>query len=228
MSDTSAPRTDPEQVSSGAATWPCVLALAALVAALGGTFTSSGTLGDQVPLYGWYTADLVLFTLAVVLARRVPARRITAMVLLGSLAVALTGLLAPPRTSDDAYRYLWDGQVQAAGISPYADAPTAPALAELRADNPALFPVTGHCTGWDLHQAGGICTYINRPGVHTIYPPVSELWFLALHAAGHLTGRPGIGAAQAGGALLAVATTGALLLVLRRTRLPVHRAALWG
>jgi len=228
MSDTSAPRTDPEQVSSGAATWPCVLALAALVAALGGTFTSSGTLGDKVPLYGWYTADLVLFTLAVVLARRVPARRITALVLLGSLAVALTGLLAPPRTSDDAYRYLWDGQVQAAGISPYADAPTAPALAGLRADHPALFPVTGHCTGWDLHQAGGICTHINRPGVPTIYPPVAELWFLALHEAGQLTGRPGIGAAQAGGALLAVATTGALLLVLRRTRLPAHRAALWG
>ena len=228
MSDLSRPRSEPGPSSSRTATWPCVLALAALVAALGGTFTGSGNLGDKIPLYGWYAADVVLFTLAAVLARRVPARRITALVLLGSLAVALTGLLAPPRTSDDAYRYLWDGQVQAAGTSPYADAPTDPALAGLRADNPVLFPATGTCTGWDLHQADGICTHINRPTVHTIYPPVAEFWFLALHEAGRFTDRPGIGTAQAGGALLAVATTGALLLVLRRTRAPAHRAALWG
>ena len=211
-----------------AATAQCVLALAALVAALVGTFTSGGTLGHRDPLYGWYAADVLLFAVAIVLLRRVPARRSTALVLLGSLAVALTGLLAAPRTSDDAYRYLWDGQVQAAGISPYADAPTAPALAALRARDPALFPVTGNCTGWDLHRADGICTHINRPTVHTIYPPVAEFWFYGLHQAGRITGRAGIGVAQAGGALLAVAATGALLLVLRRTRAPAHRAALWG
>jgi len=222
------PRPAPGPTAPPAATWPCVLALAALVASLGGTFTSGGTLGHRDPLYGWYAADVLLFVVAIVLLRRVPARRSAALVLLGSLAVALTGLLAPPRTSDDAYRYLWDGQVQAAGISPYADAPTAPALTALRARNPALFPVTGSCTGWDLHRADGICTHINRPTVHTIYPPVAEFWFLGLHAAGRITGRPGIGIAQAGGVLLAVATTGALLLVLRRTRAPAHRAALWG
>ena len=210
------------------ATWPCVLALSALVAALSGTFTSGGTLGHRDPLYGWYAADVVLFVVAVALLRRVPARRSAALVLLGSLAVTLTGLLAPPRTSDDAYRYLWDGQVQTAGISPYTYAPTAPDLAALRARNPALFPVTGTCAGWDLHHADGICTHINRPTVHTIYPPVAEFWFLGLHQAGRITGHPGIGTAQAGGALLAVATTVALLLVLRRTRAPAHRAALWG
>ncbi len=228
MFDITLPCSRPRSARSGAGMWPCVLALAVLVTALGGTFTCSGDLGDRTPLYGWYSVDVVAFALAVVLARRVPARRITALVLLGSLAVALTGLLAPPRTSDDAYRYLWDGQVQAAGHSPYADAPVAPALAALRARNPALFPVAGDCTGWDLHQADGICTHINRPTVHTIYPPVAEAWFLALHEAGRFTGRPGVGAAQAGGALLAVATTGVLLLVLRRTGAPAHRAALWG
>jgi len=229
MSVITLPRSMPGQPPSpGAAARRCLLALAALVAALGGTFTCSGNLGDKDPLYAWYAADAVLFALAVVLARRVPPRRITALVLLGSLAVALTGLLAPPRTSDDAYRYLWDGQVQAAGGSPYADAPVAPALAGLRTRNPELFPVTGDCTGWDLHQAAGVCTHINRPTVHTIYPPVAEFWFLGLHEAGRLTGRPGIGTAQVGGALLAVATTGALLLVLRCTRAPAHRAALWG
>jgi hypothetical protein len=211
-----------------AATWCCALALAALVAALAATFTSGGTLGHRAPLHGWYLADVALFVLAVVLLRRVPARHTAVLVLAGSLAVALTGLLAPPRTSDDVYRYLWDGHVQAAGISPYAYAPTDPALAALRARDPALFPAGTDCTGWDLHQADGICTHINRPTVHTIYPPVAEVWFLGLYRAGRLTGVQGVAPAQAGGALLAVLTTGVLLLVLRRIRAPLHRAALWG
>ena len=211
-----------------AATWACVLVLAALVAALAETFTGGGTLGHRAPLHLWYPVDAGLFALAVLLLRRVPARRTAALVLAGSLAVALTGLLAPPRTSDDSYRYLWDGRVQAAGISPYAYAPTDPALAALRAGDPALFPVGGRCAGWDLHRADGICTHINRPTVHTIYPPVAEVWFLGVYEAGRLTGRHGVGPAQGGGALLAVATTAALLLVLRRIRAPLHRAALWG
>ncbi|MGF1429263.1 glycosyltransferase 87 family protein [Kitasatospora sp. LaBMicrA B282] len=57
----------------------------------------------------------------------------------------------------------------------------------------------------------------------TIYPPVAEVWFLGLHLAEHGTG---VRAAQAGGALLAVATTGTLLVVLPRERR--RRAALWG
>ncbi len=210
------------------ATWLCALALGALVAALAGTFTSGGTLGHQSPLYGWYLADIALFALAVALLRRVPPRHAAALILVGSLAVALTGLLAPPRTSDDVYRYLWDGRVQAAGVSPYAYAPTDPALAALRAKDPALFPVTANCTAWNLHQADGVCTHINRPTAHTIYPPVAEVWFLGLYEAGRLTGVHGVAPAQTGGALLAVLTTGALLLVLRRIRAPLHRAALWG
>ncbi|MEZ0093475.1 hypothetical protein ABH925_004667 [Streptacidiphilus sp. EB129] len=210
----------------------CVLLLVALVAALARTVTGGGTLGNSTPLPGWYVVDGVLFAAAVLALRlaspRHGGRRTAALVLAGSVALAVTGLLAPPRTSDDAYRYVWDGQVQSAGISPYAYAPTDPALASLRADDPALFPTTGSCTGWDLHRSGAICTHINRPTVHTIYPPVAEVWFLGVYQAGRLTGGHGVRTAQAGGALLAVATTGALLLLLRRRRAPLHRAALWG
>jgi len=195
---------------------PCVLVVAALVAALARTVTGGGTLGNPGPLYGWYLADAALFALAVVLLRRVPVRCVPALVLAGSVAVAAAGLLAPPRTSDDAYRYVWDGQVQAAGISPYAYAPDDPALAALR--GPGL---PGDCTGWDEHRtAAGFCTHINRPGVHTIYPPVAETWFLGLHLAGG-----GVRAAQVGGALVAVGTTGVLLLIRRQDR---WAAALWG
>ncbi|WP_063794408.1 hypothetical protein, partial [Kitasatospora sp. MBT63] len=195
------------------------LALLALVAALAATVTTGGTLGRPGPLYAWYPLDAALFALAVLLLRRVPARPAAALVLAGAVAVAATGLLAPPRTSDDAYRYRWDGRVQAAGLSPYRYAPDDPALEGLRTRSPDLFPPHGPCTGWDERRtAAGECTHLNRPAVHTIYPPVAEAWFLALEGAGG-----GIRTAQLGGALLAVATTG-LLLTRRR---PV-RAALWG
>lgn len=194
-------------------------ALLALVAALAGTVTAGGTLGRPGPLYGWYAADLALFALAVALLRHAPARHRTALVLAGSAAVAAVGLLAPPRTSDDAYRYVWDGRVQAAAVSPYRYAPDDPALAALRAASPDLFPPGGTCTGWDERRtAAGDCSHLNRPAVHTVYPPVAEYWFRLLAAAGG-----GVRTAQAGGALLAVATT-ALLLTRGR---PV-RAALWG
>ncbi|WP_431683043.1 glycosyltransferase 87 family protein [Kitasatospora sp. KL5] len=197
---------------------PCALAVAALVAALALTVTVGGTLGDRAALYGWYALDAALFTLALVLLRRVPDRRAAPLVLAGSILVAATGLLAPPRTSDDAYRYVWDGRVQAAGISPYAHAPDDPALVRLRDEG--LFPAEDGCRGWDERRtAAGDCTRINRPAVHTVYPPVAEAWFLAVHPFGG-----GVRGVQAAGALLAVATTGVLLTTGRGSR----RAALWG
>ncbi|BFV60115.1 hypothetical protein KCMC57_up52190 [Kitasatospora sp. CMC57] len=207
--------------------WPAALSLAALVGALTATVLRGGTLGDRSGLYGWYLLDGALFALAVVLLRRVRSTAVPWVVLVGSVAVAATGLLAPPRTSDDAYRYLWDGRVQAAGISPYDHAPDAPELAGIRRQAPELFPPGGDCTGWDERRtAAGECSRINRPAVHTIYPPVAESWFAGLYALG---GRFGVQAAQLGGALLAVATSGALLLVLRRLGTgPSWRAALWG
>ena len=44
-------------------------------------------------------------------------------VVLAAAVVQVPGLLAPPRTSTDAYRYVWDGRVQLAGVSPYRYAP---------------------------------------------------------------------------------------------------------
>ncbi|MGW2253401.1 glycosyltransferase 87 family protein [Kitasatospora sp. NPDC001660] len=195
-----------------------LLVLAALVGALAVTVTGGGTLGHRAPLFAWYAVDAGLFALALVLLRKVTDRQVVPLVLGGAVAVAAVGLLAPPRTSDDAYRYVWDGRVQAAGISPYAHTPDDPALARLR--DPGLWPRGGACDGWDERRtAAEDCTHINRPAVHTIYPPVAEAWFLAVHPFGG-----GVRGVQAAGALLALATTGALLVVGRGSR----RAALWG
>lgn len=172
-----------------------------------------------------YAGAWTVFAAAVVALRRVPRRHVVPLLLAGAVAVTATGLAAAPRTSTDSYRYAWDGRVQAAGISPYDHAPADPALAGLRDD--WLFPDTAVCGRGDADLApldAGGCTRINRPAVHTIYPPVAEGWFLLVHALSPEGVRhKGL---QAGAALLSLAVSGLLIGVLRRRGDP-RSAALW-
>jgi hypothetical protein len=70
----------------------------------------------------------------------------------------LSILFAPPYLSDDIYRYVWDGRVQAAGINPYRYIPADPSLEKLRDE--AIYPK------------------INRKDfAPTIYPPVAQVIF---------------------------------------------------
>ncbi len=62
-----------------------------------------------------------------------------------------------PSLSDDMYRYVWDGRVQAQGISPYRFPPQAPELTFLR--DSEIYPS------------------INRKFAVTIYPPAAEAGF---------------------------------------------------
>ncbi|MBU3868402.1 DUF2029 domain-containing protein, partial [Streptomyces sp. 4503] len=236
--------------------------LGSLIAVLALTFRRDDFHTAPGVLSRWYALAWVLFAAAAWTVRRLGARQAAVFVLVGSAAVAATGLLAPPRTSTDAYRYAWDGRVQAAGISPYDHAPEDPALAPLR--DPWLFPKGSACQGPDRapvrpapgsptpgahpranpapdhphgtpdHTRGTSgpaepqCTRLNRPAVHTIYPPVAEGYFLLVHrsAPSGSTLLP----LQTGGALLSVATTAVLLAAARRRpdpRLATARAALW-
>ncbi|MFC4607160.1 glycosyltransferase family 87 protein [Streptomyces maoxianensis] len=201
--------------------------LASLTAVLAVTIRKDGYFTDPLGLSWWYAACWALFAAAVVAVRKAPVGHAVALVVAGGVAVAATGLLAPPRTSTDSYRYAWDGRVQAAGISPYDHAPADRALAGLR--DGWLFPTGAQCVGPGRARIPGPggevhCTRINRPQVHTIYPPVAEGYFLVVHALSPDGARHK--ALQAGGALLALGTTAALLLVLRRRGDP-RRAAYW-
>jgi hypothetical protein len=201
--------------------------LAALTAVVNDTLQAGDNHSAPARLLVGYAVAWALFASAVWTVRKVPARAATVLVLLGAAAVAVAGLAAPPRTSNDMYRYAWDGRVQAAGISPYAYPPAAPELAGLRDD--WLFPTEGACTGWGLtHTGSGLCVRMNRPAVPTIYPPVAEGWYLAVHAVSPPGSRHK--PLQIGGAALAFGTAAALLVVLRRRGDPARapaRAALW-
>ena len=65
-------------------------------------------------------------------ARRFEAALPGTAILWGALLLRLPLLALPPTLSDDAWRYLWDGKVAAAGHNPYALAPAAEELAPLR------------------------------------------------------------------------------------------------
>jgi uncharacterized membrane protein len=170
-----------------------------------------------------------LFAACAGLVRRVPRRAAVVLILAGGIALPLLAAFAPPSSSDDVYRYVWDGRVQAAGIDPYRYAPADPHLAHLR--DPVLWPVrstwcvpegaTDPATGQPL-TAG--CTLINRPTVHTIYPPVAQAYFVTVHLLG---GDDGYLPPQLGAVLLAAGVTLLLLLVLPRFSTDPRRAALW-
>jgi hypothetical protein len=191
--------------------------VAGLTAVLAVTVRKDGYVSDPGGLSWWYATCWILFAAAVFAVRRAPVRHAVVLILAGGVAVAATGLLAPPRTSTDSYRYAWDGRVQAAGISPYDRAPADPSLMDLR--DAWLFPTGAGCEVPERARIAGPegevrCTRINRPSVHTIYPPFAEGYFLLVHALSPDDARHK--ALQAGGALIAVGTTVALVLVLRR------------
>ena len=111
-----------------------------------------------------FLGQLALYAVAAVwvTARRLPLRGALAIIVLVALASRLAFVAQAPTVSDDIYRYVWDGRIQAAGINPYRHAPADPALAAYR--DRAIYP------------------FINRKAVPTIYPPVAQAIFRAIYS----------------------------------------------
>jgi hypothetical protein len=166
-----APRT------AGARWW-----VAFAAAALAGVWSSVAVASGRPILAAHWSllAELAVWAVAwavgVLVALRLPGRWALAAILAAGILLRIAALTGPPTTSDDLYRYSWDGRVQAAGIDPYAQPPDSPKLANLR--EPWLWPDISRCVA--LRRPIG-CTRINRPGQRTIYPPVAEAWFAAVY-----------------------------------------------
>jgi hypothetical protein len=88
------------------------------------------------------------------------SRRIVLAVAAVAIVARGAVVVAPPFLSADAYRYVWDGRVEAAGFNPYRHAPADPGLERLR--DAEIFP------------------RIASPDAPTVYPPVAEAIFLAV------------------------------------------------
>src|SRR6202000_740774 len=64
------------------------------------------------------TAAFVVFGVAAATVRKVAIRAAVWLIVIAGIVFQAIGFSAPPAHSTDLYRYMWDGQVQAAGIDP--------------------------------------------------------------------------------------------------------------
>lgn len=110
-------------------------------------------LGSAAAVYG--------LACAWALRRRRPTRLAFGIVLVVAVAARLVLALQAPVVSNDAYRYVWDGRVQAHGVNPYRYPPADPALAGLR--------------------DASIYEQVDRKQARTIYPPAAEAAFSGLY-----------------------------------------------
>jgi alpha-1,6-mannosyltransferase len=112
-----------------------------------------------------FGAAFILYLIAVALILRPaerPGRSTLALIFGFALLFRLVLLPTRPTLSDDMFRYVWDGRVQAAGFSPYRYAPNARELLNLR------------------NETRDVWRSINRPNAVTIYPPGAELAYAGI------------------------------------------------
>jgi hypothetical protein len=135
------------------------VSLLAYLAALGLGDLRKNTPGFEAAFFSAFV--VYLGAVAVVLRPGTfAASRLTLpLVVLFGILFRLVLLPSRPTLSDDMYRYVWDGRVQAHGLSPYRYPPNAPETLDLR---------KGDGTVW---------RYINRKSFVTVYPPGAQLTY---------------------------------------------------
>lgn len=170
--------TPPDRLTGREWVAPAVLAAAALAGVGLALTVATGEqiLGARWALLWKLATWAVAWALGVAAAMHMPRRIALPAVFAVALAVRMAAMAGPPITSDDLYRYSWDGRVQLTGTDPYRYTPDAPQLVHLR--EPWLWPGVAACAR--LYRAPD-CTRINRPMVRTIYPPLAEAWFTAVY-----------------------------------------------
>jgi alpha-1,6-mannosyltransferase len=152
---------------------------------------------------GW---SATLYIAAVFLILTQPVNRLTLPIILAvAIACRIVPLLHEPYLSSDIYRYVWDGIVQHAHISPYRYVPGDPALAFLRAPHQAIFD------------------HINRREVApTIYPPIAQIILYLITAIS-----PTITAMKTAMVLFEALTLYALIQILKQLGLRPEQALLY-
>jgi alpha-1,6-mannosyltransferase len=114
---------------------------------------------------------LIYFAAVALILHSRPSARSLWLVLAGAALLRLIVVVFPPFLSNDMYRYIWDGWVQAAGINPYRYIPADAHLAFLR--DATVYP------------------NINRADyAHTIYPPAAQMIFFISSSIGRLLAVP--------------------------------------
>jgi hypothetical protein len=118
----------------------------------------------------------LVWAAGVACALRLPGRIAVPAIFAAAVLLRIGALAGPPVTSDDLFRYSWDGRVQVSATDPYRYTPSSAHLTDLREG--WLWPDRQGCAA--IQRPEG-CSRINRVEVHTIYPPVAEAWFTVVY-----------------------------------------------
>ncbi len=176
--------------------------LAVAAATLYAILVGAGDLKEHLALYLACHAVLVVVMLGAWRAVASGGTVAFRVMFVAAVVFRLIAASAPPSLSDDVYRYVWDGRVQAAGHHPYKFAPNDPMRSGLR--DAVVYPK------------------INHPDIPTIYPPLAEMLFVALAFA-----KLGVIGFKVAFALIDVGVVWALLILLRALGLPRDRVVLY-
>jgi hypothetical protein len=201
-----------------AATAGAVLALAGLVACY--VWLQNQPNG----LAFWYERVAVcwlLFAIGAWCLHRTPPRVAMPLLVGGAIALLLVALSQTPLGSDDWTRYAWDGKVQVGGVDPYRWTAVDPHL--VRFHDHTLWPRLRACPPPRTYPDG--CSIINRPNLPTVYPPVAEAYYAAVHLVSF--GNQGPRPLQIAAALIAFAVTLLLIRLLKQVGLDARGAVLW-
>jgi len=108
-------------------------------------------------------AASIIYLIAIWLISRGRVSGRTSLWVCLALAVLCRAPLVPvePTLSDDIYRYVWDGRIQAFGVNPYQAVPADPTLDVLHTD---------------------VTRKMNHPAMPTLYPPFAEWVFRGIAA----------------------------------------------
>jgi hypothetical protein len=135
--------------------------------------------------------------------RRFDSRRVLWLILATAVALRVIAFAVPVGITTDAYRYVWDGRLQAGGVNPYLTVPADPRLQRFREE--AIYP------------------NLNGPDIYpTIYPPTAQIAFLL--ATRLIDGIDGIKLLMAAAEIAIMA---ALLAWLRTLQLPLNRVLIY-
>ena len=137
-----------------------------LLLGLGGLLLALNGVGLLLQKQGnvpWFVATAIaqgiVYLLAVwMVCRTGPKRGVLVVILVFAGLLRVSILFSQPILSDDIYRYVWDGRVQASGINPYRFIPADKELAPLR--DQAIYP--------NINR---------REYARTIYPPLAQAIF---------------------------------------------------
>ena len=140
------------------------VSLLAYFAALGLGDLRKNTIGFEIAFFGAFGLYLAAAALVVRSSKHsaTSSRGTCLLVFLFALLFRLILLPTRPTLSDDIYRYVWDGRVQANGISPYRYPPNADEVAHLK---------KGDRSVW---------RYINRKPAVSVYPPGAQIAYVGI------------------------------------------------